>query len=516
MISLNPFLASTLDQIPRLLGQLNRNPGSVSYGSFDRAYWHYRTNDISCCRYQEAVLTLALLYTNDFAGNGYYRDNQILEWLRAALRFTATIQRPDGSFDEWYLHEGSYVGTAFLTAALSQTIITLKTNQIVVPELSLVGETIKRTARWLVGAEESTVMNQVAGAAFALAAAAEVTGNQTFAVAAQKLEQRLLAEQNREGWWREYGGPDIGYLSLAISYLEKYQKLTGSTSTTTAILKAKAFVGAFINPDQTAGGEYMSRNTEYLVPSTALPYFGAIKPANLDDRYLCYILYNWLGTGLEVTPQKIVLSLGKDYFPDSAFFRVANERYFLVASGQKGGSFRLYVGGRVYYDSGLELAWHGRCLSSGLLDPQNEVSFGGNSITVSGAFKPINEPLMKTPMAVVFKSFQLLFGRFSFVQKAVKRFLRPRMISYRNQALVRFERRVTYQKNQVEIIDTVKTVISPEQVRYGLKASYLAVPSAKYFTEQELIKNRLVPTESIEKKPDRLIITRSFYFNHTK
>src|SRR3989344_4837423 len=184
MISLNPFLASTLDQIPRLLGQLNRNPGSVSYGSFDRAYWHYRTNDI--------------------AGNGYYRDNQILEWLRAALRFTATIQRPDGSFDEWYLHEGSYVGTAFLTAALSQTILTLKTNQIVVPELSLVGETIKRTARWLVRAEESTVMNQVAGAAFALAAAAEVTGNQTFAVAAQKLEQRLLAEQNREGWWREY------------------------------------------------------------------------------------------------------------------------------------------------------------------------------------------------------------------------------------------------------------------------------------------------------------------------
>src|SRR3989344_242028 len=118
MISLNPFLASTLDQIPRLLGQLNRNPGSVSYGSFDRAYWHYRTNDISCCRYQEAVYTLALLYCSNFAGNSYYHNDQILNWVQASLQFTVGRQRPNGSFDEWYLNEGSYVGTAFLAAAL--------------------------------------------------------------------------------------------------------------------------------------------------------------------------------------------------------------------------------------------------------------------------------------------------------------------------------------------------------------------------------------------------------------
>ena len=92
----NKFLEEALSQIPRILGQLNRNPSSRSYGSFDRAYWHYRTNDISSARYQEAVYTLTLLYFSKFEGNDYYKDDKVLEWIRAALYFTSKIQRPNG------------------------------------------------------------------------------------------------------------------------------------------------------------------------------------------------------------------------------------------------------------------------------------------------------------------------------------------------------------------------------------------------------------------------------------
>ena len=513
MIPSNPFLSATLEQVPRLLGQLNRNLGSRTYGSFDRAYWHYRTNDISCARYQEAVLTLALLYTSDFSGNIYYHDDQILDWIRASLRFTASLQRSDGSFDEWYPNEGSYVGTAFATAALGQTVSLLKAAAVSVSELSLITKTIKRAAVWLTQAEEATVMNQVAGAIFALAIAARVTGESQFDEAARQLEKRLLAEQNREGWWPEYGGPDIGYLSLAVSYLEKYQRLTGSQPVAAAILKAKTFVETFVNPDRTAGGEYMTRNTEYLIPSITLPYLEAIKPGYLDDRYLCYILYNWIETGLQLMPQTIKLFPGEDCFPESKILRVVNQRYFLVANGQKGGSLRLYAASQVYYDSGLELDWHGCRLSSGLFDPQNAAVFGDNSLAVSGFFKPIKEPLMKTKLAVPFKLSQLIFGRFSFYQKLIKRFLRPRMISYREPSPVGFERQIIYKPNQIEIRDTIKAAVNKNQVYRGLKASYLAVPSSKYFIESELAKNRLEPVESIQEKPDALVITRSFKFN---
>ena len=58
------YLREINEQIPRLLGLLDRNPLSCTYGCFDRQYWHYRTSDFACTRSQEAVLTLALLYNN--------------------------------------------------------------------------------------------------------------------------------------------------------------------------------------------------------------------------------------------------------------------------------------------------------------------------------------------------------------------------------------------------------------------------------------------------------------------
>ena len=61
----NDYLLSVIEQIPRLIGLLNRNPLSVNYGCFDRDYWQYKIVDFPCCRKQEAVLTLALLYTFD-------------------------------------------------------------------------------------------------------------------------------------------------------------------------------------------------------------------------------------------------------------------------------------------------------------------------------------------------------------------------------------------------------------------------------------------------------------------
>jgi len=56
------ILDSVLKQVPRLLSLLDRNRFSKTYGSFDRQFWHYKTVDFSGGRYQEAALTLALLY----------------------------------------------------------------------------------------------------------------------------------------------------------------------------------------------------------------------------------------------------------------------------------------------------------------------------------------------------------------------------------------------------------------------------------------------------------------------
>jgi len=513
-INNNKFLTVAIEQIPRLLGQLNRNPSSRSYGSFDRAYWHYRTNDISCCRYQEAVYTLALLYCSDFEENKYYKDGQILKWIRVSLSFTASIQRKNGSFDEWYINEGSYVGTAFLTAALSQTILLLRENNITLEDEKMVCSVIEKSARFLISGEEKTVMNQVSGAVFAVAAAGKVCGLGDLKVSADKILDKFLSKQNSEGWWSEYGGPDIGYLTLTISYLEKYRDLTNSDKVVNPINKAKEFVETFINPDNTAGGEYMSRNTEYIIPSKTLPYLGAVQPSHLDDRYLCYILYNWIEVGLETIPQDIKCPIYEKYFPESGLLRVADESFYLVANGKKGGSFRIYSGKFVYYDSGIEIKNSIGVLSTGILDDANKVDFKKGSLKIKGNAKFLKEPLLETKTMILFKAWQMFFGRLRGIQSRLKNFLRSRMINYTDVSDISFEREIKYSSGSVVVTDILRGIKKDNKILYGIKASYTAVPSSKYVANPELESNIFSPNIDIKNDSGVYEITRTFHINN--
>ncbi len=506
----NDFLQSAYEELPRLLGQLNRNPGSKSFGSFDRAFWHYRTNDVSSCRYQEAVYTLALLYCSDFEGNRYYRDEKILVWIRASLLFTTRLQQRNGSFDEWYIHEGSYVGTAFLTAALSQTMLILKKNGVTIPEEPELRKCIHAAAIFLLKNTEKTVLNQVSGAIFAIAAVGEILENNDIKKDADVLLDAFLSEQRNEGWWSEYGGPDIGYLSLTVSYLYKYKCLTRSKKVDEPIERAKHFVESFIHVDATAGGEYMSRNTEYIIPSGALPYLGAVKPAHLDDRYLCYILYNWIEAGLDTAPQPIPRREASEYFEESAIMRIYKEPFFLAANGMKGGVFRLYVRGGVYYDCGIEITESHQVFTTGILDNSNSVSYKNNTLHVSGYAKVIKEPLLDTKTALLFKAWQYVFGRFRIFQKILKIFLRKQMVSYAGQGTIPFTRTVEYTETQVTITDVIQTHVPSHDILFGVKAAYTAVPSSKYAPCPEISNTTLIP--HIEKKHERGIftLTRTF------
>ena len=126
MISGDVYLIPVLNNAPRLLGLLNRNISSSSYGSFDREYWHYNTVDFSCARKQEAVLTLTLLYSIKHEKNRYYQNREILGYIRAALMFWTGIQNKNGSFNEWYPNENSFVVTSFSTYAVSESLLLIK------------------------------------------------------------------------------------------------------------------------------------------------------------------------------------------------------------------------------------------------------------------------------------------------------------------------------------------------------------------------------------------------------
>ncbi|MFA4833283.1 MAG: hypothetical protein WC619_00370 [Patescibacteria group bacterium] len=516
IIENNIFLKTVLANTPRLLGQLNRNPLSLSYGSFDRAYWHYRTNDISNIRYQEAVLTLALLYTYDFTGNIYYKNKRLLEWINASLEFTLSIQNKDGSFNEWYLNERSYVGTSFASAALAEVLIILGEDNI--REYGKILNRLDRAADWITKHTEELVFNQLAGSVLALARIAKLTGNDNYWLASRKKLAIIEKNQSPEGWWSEYGGPDIGYLSLMVDYLVKYYQIEKLESVLAVLKNASAFLVNFLHPNLTSGGEYMSRNTEYIIPSgfaylseldrnakiitafnsSSLEAGTGLGPTSLDDRYLCYILYNWLQAGIFLGrsnngPGVDIKNYLKDrrfdiFFKDSSLRVKQNDKYYFVANLYKGGTFRLYAAGKECLDSGVEIKYKKQRLTANVLDYSNKIENKADSLEVRGTLKPVKEPLMKTPIMILFKSFQLIFGRADGLQIFLKDFLRNEMITHKkkNSAGILFKRKFIIAENSIAIEDEVGERILEKDFYCGLKDSYNFIPSSKYFTVQEI------------------------------
>ncbi|HRQ74037.1 MAG TPA: hypothetical protein PLU35_13505, partial [Phycisphaerales bacterium] len=82
------YVELALPYIPRLLQLIDRNPYSPTYGSFDRAFWHYRTMDFPCGMAQEMALPLALVYARRYPGNRFFGEERVRELAESAVRNT--------------------------------------------------------------------------------------------------------------------------------------------------------------------------------------------------------------------------------------------------------------------------------------------------------------------------------------------------------------------------------------------------------------------------------------------
>jgi len=155
-----------LDQVPRLLSQVDRNMHSPTYGCACRNHWHYRTDDIANSQMQEMVLSLALAWKLDIPDNPYYRSPLILDWIEGMIDFTLRIQRPSGCFDEVYRGQDSYAATAFVVFYISETVLQLERHL----SSGLRNDTkdmLNRAAQWLSRTRQDLAGNQIAGAAAA-------------------------------------------------------------------------------------------------------------------------------------------------------------------------------------------------------------------------------------------------------------------------------------------------------------------------------------------------------------
>ena len=494
---------------------LNRNISSSSYGCFDREFWHYNTADIACARKQEAVLTLTLLYLIQHENNKYYRSSEILGYIIAAMKFWTKIQNKNGSFNEWYPNEHSFVVTSFSTYAVSESLLLLK-NEIPHNEYRLVVESLRKAGDWLISRNETRVMNQQTGAAIALLNLHLLTNDSKYLDSSKDKIALLNQRQSKEGWFIEYGGPDIGYLSLAIDYLSKYYLKTGDEVVLNIVRRALSFIKDFIQPNLVAGGEYTSRNTEYLIPHgfeilskiNEDAWFAAsvvrkkiISPDSfphiLDDRYLTYNGYTWLQAYLDANPELDNMPEGnitdffkksfRKYYEESGLLIINDENRHFIINLKKGGAFRLFdkKTDKTYSDSGILVQSSNKWYTSGWLS-EGRYDMSDDKITISGNMWKVPDKTLTTVRYVLLRLFQITLGRSSFISLWMKERLRDILITKTKPSDIKYNRVITLNSDAGELLGIKDAVITGgtgiETISVFTKDTFVYVPSSRYYT----------------------------------
>ncbi len=510
---------------PLLLSHLNRDPYSPLYGSFDRAHWSWQSKDFSNADLQRGIFPLTILYSNNFDSNEYFKNQNILTWIEAALDFWVNLQNRNGSFDQWYPRECSAGTAAFTLYPLSEAYLVLKDELSGSIKKKLI-RSFQKAALFIVQNQESHgfISNHRAGMAAALANASFILDNPTFLDSAKSIVAEIKSKQSKEGWFTEYGGADPGYESLGISYLAGYFNRTRDKSVLGMIEKSVSFYVNFIHPDRSVGGEYGSRNAELYFPAGLesistdnmqanvtlnhmLPSIlnSAIStPATVDlynfipliDNYAHAYKYS-INTNTKQKDDYVLPCFDTNntvkYYPISQLAIMKDERFYLVAGLSKGGVVKIFDrhNKRLLYDNcGIyaELD-NGKSVTTQMLDFDREINVTDTTISVSGNLYYMRKKSQNPPLFIVFRLVTMTAGFLSILNKLIKIMVSAILIKAPGKSSVQCTRKIFFEDNTITISDTIDPGRSKiKRLESGRKFVSIFMGSSRYFQKNELVK----------------------------
>jgi len=233
-------------------------------------------------------------------------------------------------------------------------------------------------------------------------------------------------------------------------------------------------------------------------------------PTILDDRYLCNILYNWIEAGLSYTKGDDIDLWSRridESFEESSIRVFQNSQLYFVSNLRKGGSFSIFTRDGNYSDSGLLIQTNKKNYTTGNLSIDNQ---NINKLTSNGTAAIIKTHTMSGLKALIFKTWQFMFGKIPIIQKLTRKLLRKILITESKKTTIKFNRSFKLKNNELFIKDIVEGVLSDDKIIINRKGSYNAVVSSKYFSINDILLNELVPIESYKAEMNTTQITRSF------
>ncbi len=517
--------------LPRILTQVCRNKYSKNFGSFDRNWWHYKIRDFSSIILQQGAYAL-------FESIDFFNENEkgsIKKIILASGKFWNKRACKKGAFEEYYPWEQGYPPLAFSSLAISKLVL----NDII--PLSDVYCGLKISSKKLLSEFESEAANQQVAGLAALGVIKKIAPNLVSDSEFENLSNKTLNLQNSEGWFIEYGGPDLGYLSVTIDCLWDLYDITQDDKFFKSLTKAFKFIEKFILLPSKGLGMFNSRNTDYIVPYGITRflkydeyYYSAKNVINIlfadldnknhflhsiDDRYYCH----YIGHSI-IRSFKVIYNLNNfDYLVDNKinenfifdesgyiFNSDSDNLYSRLIAGKKGGIFYLRSNDFECCDFGWVVKKKNILFTSHHWDIEWNIKENPNLVQINGYLKK-HEEIVSTPL----KHLSLRILSFLFGRKIIS-FLKEKIIfKSRNKSKIKFERKVQFFKSKVNVTDKIY-IDSSFKIFRANRSSIRHVASADSYHYQDLnlLDNKIKRTEVIENESNFVIIDTLYRFKN--
>lgn len=518
------YAKKSLSQIPRMLGNMDRNQFSPTYGCFHRDFWLDKTIDFPDAVRQFGIHALALVYKFKFPGNIYYNNKKVLEWIKAGLNYWSSIQHKDGSFDEFYPNERGWVGpTAFTTFTSIESLDLIK-NEVSKEFFNKIKKTIIISANFIAKgeSEEDHLANHHAMACLAVWKAYKLTKDDKLFRGYKKLWKGFLSYHNSdEGWSKEYDGIDPGYLSATISFLGKIYQDNKNNEIFEVCKKSIETCSYFVYPNGFYAGSLGSRNTlhfythgfeifskEISAASSiknkmliALSQDKLVPPEIMSDRYLFYRVPELLQSFLDYTQinnhePKLPYELDNIniYLNKAKIWVNSNKRNYIIANLAKGGVIKVFDKQNtklIYNDCGLigKLA-NQKQITTQWIDPKNSIKIYEKGFKISGKFNffPTNK-YFNTYKFIIFRIILILIGWNPSWAHWLKGTIRKILMLGTRQAPIDFEIDLKVTKEKIVIQKKIKksnNKLKLVKLSSGGEFFVRYVPQSRYFQNQEL------------------------------
>lgn len=452
---------------PRIVSQLDRDHHSPTFGSFDRDYWHYKIRDFSSIILQQGMIVLHVLKNHDAELNVFYHHPEVDAWIAGCLEFWATSQLNSGSFNEYYPHEHGFPPTAFSLYAVG---LLLQSNEYPTGQRAM--RAVQGSIDWLMRHQEKKASNQEMAALAGIALCARMPGIRLDAGAFERRLTDFFASQSNEGWFTEYDGPDLGYLSVTIDCLYDYYLVSRDGRALQAMTKAVDFIFGLLTASDELPVMINSRNTGYVVPygivrlaesngkaaAVIVRLFSRIESPRhflnkIDDRYTCHYIFQSCFRALPYLDRVNALAApptvhGREYLRHSGIFVEHAAGRSVLVNARKGGVLYVFTAaGLSASDYGWRIKLGDSCAVTHWLDLHYRCDYTHDAITIRGC---LSKHGWIVPTAI--KSFGLRLMSWTVGNRLIP-LLKNVMIFANKPSGVAFVRTISLRERAVELRD---------------------------------------------------------------